>query len=271
MTPAALTHKSISVVIPIYKDDATASALLQSLNGMDIGEIIITDGAARVDIPPHIEITLPAALRAKLTWLAAAPKGRGSQIQAGIMQAASDYIWVLHADSQFEIGKKKAPSAIRHILAKPKTSLGVFTLKFNTNGIKKGTRALALFAWVSRMDSALTTFGDQGFFFRRADYVKLRLDLAQYPLLEDVALRAAFKSLGRIRRSAVPIITSPRRFSQRGVWKTQLFNTQILWRYMRGESPAALYSDYYQAPQSAAAFTGSKRLAKLSSANLSSG
>ena len=259
------THKSIGVVIPIYKDDVTAAALLQNLKAMAadktndktkdkiidktndkiIDEIIIVDGQARRDMPAHLALSLPQSLRAKLTWLAAAPKGRGTQIQAGILRAKADYIWVLHADSQLD---KAAPHEIRRILAHPKISLGTFTLKFNMNGIKKGLGALSLFAWVSRMDSALTTFGDQGFFFRRADYAKLGLDLAQYPLLEDVALRRGLKSLGRIRRSAVPITTSARRFAKRGVWKTQIYNMQILWRYMRGESPVILYQDYYQAP-----------------------
>lgn len=228
----------------------TLAGLLQGLQDIDVDEVIIADGEARTNAPHNLTAKLSQNLRGKLTWLPASPKGRGSQIQAGITQASADYVWVLHADSHIDT---RAPKAIRKILAREATSLGTFTLKFNRAELDEktassGARSLALFAWVSRMDSALTTFGDQGFFFRREDYVKLGLDLAQYPLLEDVALRRAFKRRGRVTRSSVPIVTSARRFARRGIWKTQLFNTQILWRYMRGESPSSLYLDYYQPP-----------------------
>jgi len=235
-----MSQSSISVIIPVYKDDMTLAALLQNLRDMDVAEIIIADGEDRANTPPYIDAVLSKDIIAKLTWIAAAPKGRGSQIHVGITCAASDYICVLHADSRLDA---RASNAIRTTLAKSLTSLGTFTLKFDTNSL-----ALSIFAWISRADSALTTFGDQGFFFRRADYAGLDLDLSQYPLLEDVALRHAFKGLGRVTRSPVPIVTSARRFAKRGVWATQIFNTQILWRYMRGESPSSLYSAYYKAP-----------------------
>ncbi len=232
--------KSISVVIPVYKDDNTLAALLENLQDIDVAQIIIADGEARPSIPPNLETKLTNNLHAKIMWLAAAPKGRGSQIQAGLTHASSDYVWVLHADSHID---PSAPRAIRKILNRPKTSLGTFTLKFNKPDV-----ALSLFAWISRIDSPLTTFGDQGFFFRRKDYDVLNLDLADYPLLEDVALRCALKRAGRVTRSPMTIVTSARRFSRRGIWMTQIFNTQILWRYMRGESPASLYLDYYHPP-----------------------
>jgi len=241
LTPStALSLKrSISVIIPIYKDDETLARLLENLQDMNVTDIIIADGQARTEFPPFLKSHLPSQMRRKITWLAAAPKGRGSQIQAGISRAASDYIWILHADSRLD---KYAPQAIRNVLQNPKTSLGTFTLKFDTPKL-----ALSLFAWVSRLDSSLTSFGDQGFFFRRKDYETLGVNLTPYPLLEDVALRRALKTLGSVSRTRAVIITSARRFERRGIWATQFFNAQILWRYMRGETPTALYQDYYNA------------------------
>jgi len=233
--------KSIAVIIPVYKDDATLSTLLQNLHGLDITEIIIADGEARAEMPADFAAKISGPIKTKIHWFAASPKGRGSQIQAGIEQAHSDYIWVLHADSRPET---RAPYAIRKILKSPQISLGTFTLKFDARHA-----ALSLFAWISRYDSFLTTFGDQGFFFRHADYKTLKLNLEHYPLLEDVALRRAFKQRGYIKRSKISLTTSARRFEQRGIWKTQLLNAQILWRYIRGETPASLYNAYYQTPK----------------------
>ncbi|MEP1230241.1 MAG: glycosyltransferase family 2 protein [Litorimonas sp.] len=233
----AAKDPSISVIIPTYKDDRTLAALLQNLHDMDVTEIIIADGEARPELPPNLRAQVSQSLQAKTTWIAAAPKGRGSQIHTGINYARSDYIWILHADSRLG---KTAPNAIRSLLANTRHSLGTFTLKFDSPD-----RALSLFAWVSRIDCRLTTFGDQGFFFRRKDYIKLGLDLTPYPLLEDVALRSALKTIGRIKRARVPIVTSARRFKRQGIWATQIFNARILWRYMRGDNPTALYQDYY--------------------------
>ncbi len=231
---------SIAVIIPVYKDDTTLTALLQNLRNLDVAEIIIADGEARQHMPQSLQLQICDNIRSKLIWLAATPKGRGPQIQAGIERAQSDYILILHADSHLD---SNAAHAIRSNLAKRHISLGTFTLKFDTK-----RRVFSLFAWISRIDSTLTTFGDQGFFFRRKDYKALDLDLRLFPLLEDVALRRAFKQTGRITRSRIIIMTSTRRFMQRGIWATQLFNAQILWRYMRGQTPATLYRAYYQTP-----------------------
>lgn len=229
--------RRISIIVPVYKDDKTLCELLHSLEGMDIAQIIISDGEARSALP---ETCIPPAL-ASICEHITAPKGRGPQIKAGLERARAEYVCVLHADSRLD---KRATSAIRAVLANPETRMGTFTLTFDTRNL-----ALRLFAWVSRADTLLTTFGDQGFFFRHEDYAALDLDLSQFPLLEDVALRKAFKASGRLKRASLPIVTSSRRFAQRGVWATQVFNAQILWRYcVKREDPAALYAAYYALP-----------------------
>ncbi len=221
----------ITVIIPTFKDDKALSELLQTLETIPIEQIIITDAESRSSLPSHL---VPKSLNVHYIQ---SPKGRGPQIKAAIARAKQDYIWILHADSQ---PHPDAPRFIRHAMSAPQIALAVFTLSFD-----RPYFLLRLFAWFARWDSFISTFGDQGFAFRKADYDRLPLDLSQYPLLEDIALRLALKKQGRVKRLALPLKTSARRFEKYGVWKTQYLNAKILWRFCRGETPQSLYEEYY--------------------------
>ncbi len=221
----------ISVIIPTFQDDVALATLLQNLAAMNIDEIIISDGEARDTLPEHIITNDLSLIHIQ------SDKGRGPQIKTGIALATSPIIWILHADN---IPHKNTPLAISDALQNANISLLTFTLAFDKNSF-----LLNLFAWFARWDSAVSTFGDQGFAFRRADYEALNLGLDHYPLLEDVALRSALKTKGRVKRSPIKIMTSARRFDKRGVWRTQFLNLSILWRYYRGQSPRKLYHLYY--------------------------
>ena len=221
----------VSVVIPTFRDDVELRGLLRALTPVPVAEIIIVDGERRA-VPPQF---INSAQNIK--WRSA-PRGRGAQIAAGIEFAAQPIIWVLHADNRPTA--ECLPEIKRH-LADPKTSLTCFPLAFRTQKL-----ALSLFALMSRIDSPMTTFGDQAYAFRRTDYRQLRLALSEFPLLEDVALRKALRGMGKVRKSRTPLLTSARRFDRLGVWRTQLRNLGILISYWRGASPAALHMRYYQ-------------------------
>ena len=222
----------VSVVIPIYRDDAELAGLLHSLKALSIDEIIVVDGERRARPPQFTADTAQTFI-----WHTA-EHGRGAQIAAGISKAAQPNIWVLHADC------RPAPRSLLEInalLENPKTSLACFPLAFRKRSI-----SLSIFALMSHIDSALTTFGDQGFAFRKSDYESLDLTLFDYPLLEDVALRRALRRLGRVRKASIKLPTSARRFARLGVWRTQIRNIGILVRYWRGLSPKTLHAQYYQ-------------------------
>jgi len=223
----------LSVVIPVYKDDVELRGLLHALRPLTIPEIIIVDGERRA-APMHLKKKFP---NMNIHWRTA-PRGRGPQVAAGIEAATQPNIWILHADN------RPAPDCLPEItagLAAFKTSLICFPLAFRTRRL-----TLSLFAFMSRFDSAITTFGDQGYAFRRADYDKLDIDLSEFPLLEDVALRKALRRLGKVRKARIPLLTSARRFDRLGVWQTQIRNLGILVSYWRGVSPAALHAQYYK-------------------------
>ena len=240
MSNAALHNRAhkISVIIPTYKDDAVIESLLKQLDGLDVYEIIVVDGEGRWT-PPHSLANID-----KLQWKTAA-RGRGPQIAHGLACADGDYLWVLHADSQIA---SNSLDEIKQILSNPKISLGMFRLSFN-----RPHWAYHLFEYFARFDTPLTSFGDQGFFFRRDDIDKIwkRLynALTQALILEDVTLRNYLKPLGGVKKSPLKIGSLPRRFERRGLWRTQIRNAFILLQAAFGVPLDVLYESYYGAPQ----------------------
>jgi len=220
-----INQNRISVIIPALRVTPSLKTLAHDLGQNDIFEIFIISPNAPLAIGgPHIK-TLSAQA------------GRGPQIQAGLDAANGDIIWILHSDSQIP---SQAVKKLRIIINKPRISFGCFRLGFTDNN----NIWLTLFAWVSRFDSIVTTFGDQGFFF--PSHLISRLpDLTPYPLMEDIIIRRALLIYGRTYKSSAVIKTSPARFNRYGPLRTQIKNGLILWAFWRGATPRKLYNDYY--------------------------
>jgi len=221
------SNPRVSAVIPTLKDTPALQHLLEQLTHQNIFEIIV------VQSNKASQKILPSP-RHKLLI---AEQGRGSQIQAGLNVATGDIIWILHSDSQLP---EDAAQSIRHIMENPNNTMGCFPLVFNSQRL-----TLRFFAGMTRLESALTTFGDQGFFFRSSQRTTLP-DLNQYPLLEDVILRRYLKQKGHIKKAHRPLMTDAKRFLSKGIWKTQARNGWILLRFLFGTSPQKLYDEYYE-------------------------
>jgi len=227
----------ISVIIPTYRDDPALICLLEQLRRHDVFEIIIVDGEDRWEKPASFSGF------DNIRWTAAV-RGRGPQIAHGLSRAKGDYLWVLHADS--EIHENSVPE-IANILKNRAVSLGMFQLNFN-----RPRWDYRLFEFFASFDMPLSSFGDQGFFFRKDDmdkiWTQLYPALQKAPILEDVILRHRLKRLGRIQKSRLKIGTSPHRFERYGLWRTQICNAIILARSRLGTPAELLYQSYYARP-----------------------
>lgn len=248
------TQTRLSVIIPTYRDDVALLKLLKQLRGHDVLEIIIVDGEDRWMMPAHFSGF------SNIHWKTA-PRGRGSQIAHGLACANGDYVWVLHADSQIHANSL---AEISNILSDRSISLGMFQLQFI-----RPRWTYRLFEYFAGFDTALTSFGDQGFFFRSEDmdelWPSLRPMLVKSPILEDVILRRMLKTCGRIKKSRLKIGTCPRRFERRGLWRTQYRNAVILLQARLGTPAAELYEVYNgtRAPRSIIG-SSSQRIAERS-------
>ncbi len=226
----------ISVVIPALSISCSLKKLLSGLDVCSIHEFILVlpNSVSRTSVDEELPISLRTVY---------ANRGRGAQIQAGIDHAQSPYILILHADSELS---SNCVDQIYEILKDEDVSLGCFQLKIGSQRL-----ASKLFSSLARFDSVFTTFGDQGFFFRREDFQRVCPDLSAYPLMEDMVIRQSLRKIGRVRKSKYQITTSPYRFEKHGFWKAQWMNFIIILRFLRGECPRKLYAEYYNlAPKS---------------------
>jgi len=231
MTKAQNPGSNISLIIPVYNDGVYLRRLLKQVNRLKFKDILVIDGGSSDDSRAVVQPYSQAKL---LT----SERGRGRQIAKGLERARGDYIWILHADSIVPDG---AVAHIEQSLRDDGVALGCFRLRYDL-----GHMVLRCFAWFSRFDSPLTSFGDQGFFFRKADMPEPDM-LNAWPLLEDVALRRILLRThkGKVHKSSLVLHTSARRFVQHGILKTQLINGWILLRCFCGVDPKKLFREYY--------------------------
>ena len=224
----ALAPLSVSVVIPTLNEAERIEELLAAVLPLGFHDIVVVDGGSR-DGTPEI-VSRIAGVR-----LVRSPRGRGQQLAAGLKASTGCAILFLHADT------KPPPSAvlaIRQGLSDPGVVGGSFRLSFDAPD-----RLLAVFAWWSRFETSLTTFGDQGMFARRTALAVCG-GMPLQPVLEDVELRWRLKRIGRFVKLPYVVVTSARRFTRVGPLSQQLRNAAIVLAYRLGVSPWTL-ARYY--------------------------
>lgn len=142
----------------------------------------------------------------------------------------------LHADTRLP------PAALR--LVQQALQRGVWGhFEVRISGRSPWLRCVAtLMNWRSRGTGIAT--GDQTLFMTRAAFEQVG-GFADQPLMEDIALSAALKRLGRPVCLRPPVLTSGRRWEQRGVWRTILLMWRLRLAYWLGASPHDLARRYH--------------------------
>ena len=90
-------------------------------------------------------------------------------------------------------------------------------------------------------------YGDQGIFVRRAVFQSMR-GFLPIPLMEDVEFVRRLKRQGRVVHLTEGLVTSARRWEQRGWWRQSWSNVMTLALYFLGVSPERLARRYDRRP-----------------------
>jgi rSAM/selenodomain-associated transferase 2 len=221
----------LSIVIPALNEAESIQATLQTLaSARERGtEVIVVDGGST-------DGTVAAAT-ALADQVLAAPQGRATQLNAGAAVASGDTLLFLHADCC-------APAAVDCILAvavgNRRQAWGRFDVR-----IQSHRRALSLVASMMNLRSRLSGIatGDQGIFVTRALFDRVGGFPVQ-PLMEDIALSRALKRVVAPHCLREKIVTSGRRWEQRGVARTILLMWRMRLAYFLGADPADLAPRY---------------------------
>ncbi len=216
---------SIGIVVPVFNEAATLESNLERLCQVTQRRCPVvvvdggsTDGSARM------------ARRFFHTEIAEQPN-RGGQLNRGARCLWNDVLLFLHADSQLPRG---FDYFIRRTLRDPRVAGGCFRLQFDAVH-----PLLRFYCWFTRFPGRFFHFGDQGFFVRREVFWKMG-GFYPLPFLEDVDFLRRLRQYGEFAALPVPVVTSARRFLQRGVLRQQLVNILLVTLFELGVSPESL-------------------------------
>ena len=222
----------VSVIIPALNEAENiqqAVAAARQTYAPEAVEIIVVDGGSTDGT---------CDLAAPIANLLQSPKGRAVQMNHGAAAARGTILVFCHADSRLPAGWREAVLAA---LRDPEVSGGTFqTLILPPNWFLKIRNRWVMGArW-------MFMYGDQVQFMRRETFEHVG-GFPEIPLMEDVEMMRALHNVGRLVRipSQWRVITSARRFIERGVLRQTLLNTWNILRYRYlGATPEQIARSY---------------------------
>jgi rSAM/selenodomain-associated transferase 2 len=208
----------LSIVLPALNAEASLAGTLSMLGQGP--EIIVVDGGS---IDRSVAIATGAGAR-----VLTAPRGRGSQIAAGVAAATHPWLLILHADTCPGPGWRNAVTAHQ---AHP-DQVGYFRFTLDSRD-PRARRLERLVAWRCRVLGL--PYGDQGLLIHR-DLLAAAGGVRPLPLMEDVDL---VRRLGRRRLRALPAdaVTSAERWERDGYLRRSARNLVCLSLWFAGVPP----------------------------------
>jgi len=222
---------TISVIIPVYRDNEALLRLLQQLTALrsELLEIMVVDGASDT-------LCRELCATAAAHWLTAEPC-RGAQLRNGADYARGAILWFLHADAQLP---PQCVESIRAAMKSPAAVGGHF--RFALQG--RTTLATRLFTMLVNWRTLWgIPYGDQGIFVRAAAYRQVDGHRA-IPLFEEVRLIRRLRKLGGVIRLSAALAIDPRRYRRDGWLRRSLTNRLLALGYGLGIDPFRLAAWY---------------------------
>jgi rSAM/selenodomain-associated transferase 2 len=221
----------VSIIIPALNDSEQLRSTLPPIQCFrdDGHEVILVDGGSGDDTA--------AVAAGKVDRFLTSKRGRASQMNEGARNATGEIFLFLHADTQLG---EEAMEALLEQLPGSNSQWGRFDVKLS--GGRKMLRVVETMINLRSRLSGIAT-GDQGIFAEREAFERAG-GYPDIPLMEDIALSRALKRLSRPLCISAPLITSSRRWEERGIWRT----IRLMWRlrlaYALGADPRELAKRY---------------------------
>ncbi len=221
----------LSIIIPVLNEAATIAQQLSYLTSqLDKNcELIIVDGGSRDNT---VNLAMPFANRI----VESEHSGRALQMNAGAAVAKGDILLFLHIDTRLPSTFLKCLCA----LERKQDTWGFFSLKLSGTAFvfRVIERAITV---RSRITSIAT--GDQCLFMGKTLFNRCQ-GYATIALMEDVEI------CKRLRKYSPPVvfpeyvITSSRRWEEKGILQTVLLMWRLRFLYFLGVSPNKLAQSY---------------------------
>jgi rSAM/selenodomain-associated transferase 2 len=221
----------ISIIIPALNEAGGIADTLEPLAELRGAghEVLVVDGGSR---DATVQVAAPLADRVLVSG-----RGRGRQMNAGAAAARGEILLFLHADTRLPPG---ADRSILEGLDRSGKGWGRFDVRLTGRHplLRLTARAFSL---RSRITGTAT--GDQAIFVRRGWFERAG-GFPDIPLMEDLALSRTLKRMGRPLCLRERVLTSSRRWEERGIVRTILLMWGLRLAYYLGADPAKLARRY---------------------------
>lgn len=216
---------SVSIIIPVYRD---AEALARTLAFTNFsGANLIVAATSGDDSLAALRFARP-----DIVWVET-PRGRARQMNAGAAMATGEWLVFLHADTRLPPGWIDAIDAARR---DPRVNAGCFRFALDSRSPMARAIELGVGARVALLG---LPYGDQAIFVRRDAFEALH-GFADLPIMEDVDLLRRLRRRGRLFRSALPAMTSARRWERDGWIRRSALHLALILLYFCGVAPERL-------------------------------
>ena len=227
---------SLSIVIPIGPGDTSFTGLLNRIAAGPINCQVVLSGCE----PLSLRSGKPMRPGFDLIEVQG-PPGRAAQLNRGVAAAASDTLWLMHADSRPDAPAMRAAADFAASAREDAMRMGWFPLAFAADG----PRLAALNAYGANLRSRLLRmpFGDQAWLMSQALFDRVGGFDEDFGRGEDLDFLVRARRVGASLERLEPAIqTSARRYRDQGwlpttlvhLWLTLRLWVKARWRLNKG-------------------------------------
>lgn len=220
----------LSIIVPTLNESANIGTALTALQNCRAtgAEVIVVDGGSSDDT-----VARAASLA---DTVVIAPRGRASQLQAGVRHARGELLLFLHADSLLPV------DALQLIQAATRHGERWGRFDVTITGEHPMLQIVARMMNVRSRWTGIAT-GDQGIFVAR-ELLEAVGGVPQQALMEDIELSKRLRARARPACLRACVATSGRRWEKNGVWRTIWLMWRLRFAYWRGANPDDLRKQY---------------------------
>lgn len=218
--------------MPVLNEAKGIEAVIQPLQAMRKAgcELIVVDGGSEDET---VNIVQPMADKVIVSG-----KGRASQMNIGAELAQRDILLFIHGDTLL-------PGHAYECIDRGLGASGKVWGRFDVS-ISGESRLLrmveSLMNFRSRYSGIAT--GDQAIFVTKTAFKEVA-GFPEQPLMEDIALSKALKKISGPLCLREKVVTSSRRWEEKGLWRTIFLMWSLRLAYFVGVSPERLVKTYY--------------------------